>query len=103
MPSRNSAVKLGPVAKRFANTTGSAEFDTAPDITQLRPGSLMRQTTPACQSVRVQARRYYGNKCKQRAAFFVSARDEESIAVMRRKMAETPALSDKKRATRRWL
>jgi hypothetical protein len=35
------------VAKRFAKTTGSVEFDTARDITQLRPALLMRHEQAA--------------------------------------------------------
>src|SRR5450755_1583494 len=49
MPSRNNALNASPVARRFANTTGSAELDTS-DIRYSHPALVIRRIGAACKA-----------------------------------------------------
>ncbi|HVT56412.1 MAG TPA: hypothetical protein VHD34_10265 [Xanthobacteraceae bacterium] len=101
IPSRKRAAKEDPVAKRFANTTGSAEFDTALDIYATPSRFIDAPTTGCCQKHSGAARRRGKNVCKHRAAFFVSARDEKLDRGERAQTAERLALFWQKKSRRK--
>src|ERR1700682_4192697 len=63
MPSRNNALNASPVARRFANTTGSAELDTS-DIRYSHPALLIRRIGAACKAALSRFARAPRSACK---------------------------------------
>src|SRR5262245_48020225 len=74
MPSRNNALNASPVARRLANTTGSAELGTS-DIRNSVPALLIRQTGATCKGVYFRLAGTMRRSCKPRATPSVSERD----------------------------